>query len=88
MKGSLNLLCSLNEGASLKEVLILNWGFLTLLGPVVALRATPYAFLLTASKRMLRSTPNFLTFPKYQKQKKIEKIEFHFFNPPPPGGGV
>ena len=29
----------------------------------------PYAFLLTAPKRMLRSTRNFLTFPKYQKQK-------------------
>ena len=29
----------------------------------------PYAFLLTAPKRMLRSIRNFLTFPKYQKQK-------------------
>ena len=48
----------------------------------------PYAFLLTAPKHMLRSTRNFLTFPKYQKQKKIEKFEFHFFNPTPQGGGV
>ena len=43
--------------------------------------------LLTAPKRMLRSIRNILTFPKFQKQKKIEKFEFHFFNPTPPGGG-
>ena len=48
-----------------------------------ALRAPPYAFLLTAPKRMLRSTRNFLTFPKYQKQKKSKNLSFIFLTLPP-----
>ena len=63
---------------------------LTLLSPGGGAHWTPppYAFLITAPKRMLRSTRNFLTFPKYQKQKKSKNFSFIFLTLAPQGGFV
>ena len=61
----------------------LHWDDLTLLGP----GGGAQAFLDIASKRLYVVIQNFLTFPKYQKQKFWKKIEFKFFPPTPLGGG-
>ena len=41
-----------------------------------------------ASKRMQIVIQNFLTFPKYQKQKFWKNLNSNFFTPPPSEGGT
>ena len=48
----------------------------------------PQRVFLIAHKRMLRSLRNFLTFPKYQKQKKSKNLSFIFLTLPLRGGGL
>ena len=53
--------------------------FLTLLRP---------GFSDIASKRMHLVIQNFVTFPKYQKQKFWKNLNSNFFTPPPSEGGT
>ena len=77
----------------LKIFIIFCWHFWKyhseiLLSPGGGAERHPYALLLIAYKRMLRSLRNFLTFPKYQKWKIWKNFNLIFLAPHPPGGGL